>query len=94
VRELRITDGELQTLIATALRRKLAKAGFKTGTPSDANAAFFFPINLELTGDCEVIRHEDGTWTFTQEETPMIADRIAQTAIFHAAAIAQREATR
>ncbi len=91
MRELRITDAELQALIAPGLRRKFVEAGFKTGTASDENTSFFFPINLQLAGECFVTRHEDGTWTFTQEEAPMIADRVAQAAVSHASAIAQRE---
>ncbi len=90
MRELRLTDGELQKLIASALRRKLAKAGFKTGTPSDASSAFYFPLNLQLCGDVSVVRYEDGTWVFTQDDA-VIADRLAETFILHAVAIETNE---
>jgi hypothetical protein len=75
MRELRLTDGELQKLVAPAIRAHLKTAGFHTGASSCNNNAFFFPINLDLAGDVRVTRHEDGTWVFTQETYPALAER-------------------
>ena len=91
VRELRISDTELQKLIATAIRKRLKAAGFTTGTRSDDSNAFFFPINLDLAGDCTVTRLETEEWVFTQEESSVVADRMAQVSLYYAAAIALRE---
>ena len=85
MRELRMTDGELQRLIAPAIRKKLKAAGFVSGTPSDEHAGYFFPINIEMNG-LEVTRHEDGTWTFVQEDLA-IAGRLNDTLDIHGAAI-------
>jgi hypothetical protein len=88
---LRISDGELQTLLATAIRKKLAGAGFKTGASMEGwgnpNCAFYFPINLNLSGQCGVQRGADGFWTFSQEDNPIMADRLAATLRAHADAI-------
>lgn len=59
-------DRELAALIAPALQQKLREAGFKTGTASNRNAAFYMPINLDLAGHVSVERYEDGTWVFSQ----------------------------
>lgn len=90
MRELRITDGELQRLVGGALRDRLAKAGFRMGTPSDATpSSFFFPVCLNLDGDVDVVRDADGTWTITQDAFD-IAERVADTQVEHANAIHER----
>lgn len=96
MRELEMSDGEIQALVATAIRAKLKAAGFTMGATDDADAvegpgAFYFPINLNLAGDCTVTRAEDGTWTITQEDNPLLADRTASAFQSHAAAIERRE---
>jgi hypothetical protein len=95
MRSFQISDRDLQALIAPALRAKLAAAGFKMGAvmdgrSGDPNCAFYFPINLNLAGDCGVRRDEDGTWTISQEESPLLADRTAETFQAHVAAIASQ----
>ena len=75
MKELHITDAELQKLIAPALRKRLKAAGFHTGTASDDNCAFFFPINLSVAGSVKVTRHEDGTWCIQQETSPALSER-------------------
>lgn len=87
MRELRITDEDLQALIADALRDKLKAAGFNTVVGSTEHAGFFFPINLGLAGQCTVTRHEDGTWTFTQEDNARLAERMEACLGFHAQAV-------
>jgi hypothetical protein len=86
MRTLTMTDRELQRLIAPAIRKRLKAAGFHTGTSSDDHAGFFFPIDLNLSGSVEVTRHEDGTWTFEQEDQA-VADRRATSLACHAEAI-------
>ena len=86
-----MTDRELQDLIAPALRARLREAGFKTGVPSDEHAGFFFPINLELSGSCDVARNADGTWTFSQCDA-LVADRTAATLMAHYNAIQEASA--
>jgi len=86
VKELRITDAELQSMIAPALKAKLHAAGFQRGFCDAEHCGFFFPINLELAGTCTVTRNEDGTWTFTQQDNT-ITDRLDETYEIHAAAI-------
>ena len=87
MRELRITDEDLQALIADGLRKKLKAAGFNTVVPSSDHAGFFFPVNLSLAGECTVTRHEDGTWTITQEDNALLADRTDDCLGFHAQAV-------
>jgi hypothetical protein len=86
LRELRITDTELQEMIGTALRERLRKAGFRHGTPSDDLYAFNLPITLDLAGTVYVRRTEDGVWTITQEEDA-IMERLAEAGIAFAEAV-------
>lgn len=76
-----ISDRDLQALIAAALRKELAAAGFVIGASmvgtEDPNSAFYFPINLNLAGKCAVMREADGMWTFTQEVNQALAERTA-----------------
>jgi hypothetical protein len=87
MRELQITDADLQKLLAPTIRKYLRKAGFKMGAPSGAEPpSYFFPINLELAGDVTVTRREDGTWSFTQETDLMLIERTAESGFAHASA--------
>lgn len=92
--ELQMTDAEVQKLVAPAIRKHLRKAGFKTGIRSDESGSYLFPIDLQLAGDVSVHRSNDGIWTFRQEESAIIADRMAQMMILHAEAISAREERR
>jgi len=87
MKELKLTDGELQALIAPVLCKKLRAAGFKMGTASDEeSSSFFFPINFNLTGNCYVFRDADGIWTIGQEDA-VIHDRVSSAMRLHIAAI-------
>ena len=91
MREVQITDAELERLIAPAIRKFMRRVGFKMGTPSDETpSAFMFPINLNLSGAIGVHRSEDGVWTFSQEDDPMLADRMIETMIAHGQAFDTR----
>lgn len=91
MREVQITDAELERLIAPAIRKRLRAAGFKMGTASDeVPSAFMFPINLNLAGVVGVHRSEDGVWTFSQEDNPMLADRMMDSMIAHGHAFETR----
>ena len=84
MRELRISDAELQGIIAPLLRTRLKEAGFAVGTPSDQEpTTFVFPINLDLVGAVAVTREEDGTWWFQQEADPMLFDRLGESMVAH-----------
>lgn len=92
-RELKLTDRELQDLIAPPLRNKLREAGFAMGasmTLEGFSSAFYFPINLDLSGVCTVERDSDGVWTIRQCEDGVIADRIADASENLTEAIANR----
>jgi hypothetical protein len=93
VREVRISDADLQKIIGPPLRAFLKKNGFKSGTASDEGTGYFFPIDLDLAGNISVVRHADGTWMFLQEDA-LIADRVAQTAALHLEVIQEAEARR
>lgn len=91
MRELQITDAELERLIAPAIRKRMRAAGFKMGTASDeVPSAFVFPINLNLAGVVGVHRSEDGVWTFSQEDDPMLADRMIDSMMAHEQAFETR----
>ena len=85
MRELRITDVELQKMIAPVLRKRLRKAGFAMGAASaDGPPTYMFPINLDLAAFVTVIRREDGTWLFQQESgtgisAPLVVMRLCFT---------------
>ena len=66
MRELRLTDAELQQLVATSLREALIKAGFARGSSVERVGSFMMPINLDLAGNITIERGEDGVWTFRQ----------------------------
>ena len=80
MKQLAISAVELQTLVATALRDKLRAAGFKLG-PGDGQerSCFTIPVNLGMTGNCQLTYHEDGTWLFEQEDDATVADRTQDT---------------
>lgn len=88
MREIRISDAELQKLIATALRKRLVEGGFRSGAREDVNCSAFFPINLDLSGCVTVQRDDDGFWTFTQEVDEVAGDRTAEAHGAHTAAVA------
>ncbi len=88
MRTVRISDAELQKLIATELRKRLVAGGFAPGARSDVNCFAFFPINLDLAGSATVQRDEDGFWTFTQEVDEIAEDRTAEAHGAHASAVA------
>ena len=90
MRVLRLTDRELQDIVGPALRAKLKMAGFVSGTPSNDHTAFFFPINLDLAGDVVVTRHEDCTWTITQECDLTLLERTQAAGEAHVAAMVDR----
>lgn len=94
MRELRLTDQEIQRLVAPKLVAKLRKAGFVMGRSSgEFPSALFVPISLDLTGWCSFTRDHDGVWTFQQDEN-RIAEIIADGLEAHGDAIATREAPR
>ena len=87
MRELRITDAELAGLIAPRLRARLLKAGFQPGEPTDGHIAYYLPINLDLAGNIEVARSDDGIWVFTQQIGGTLAERTDATMEAHGEAI-------
>jgi hypothetical protein len=87
MRELKLTDREVASLIGNALRRKLRKSGFTMGTSTHEHAGFYFPISLDLAGSVSVERFEDGTWLFKQEMNAMLQERTEQTFEIHCDAI-------
>lgn len=89
MRELRLSDQEVQKLIAPALRRRLKQAGFVSGTASGHHYGFVFPINLGLAGSVSIERFDDGTWVFQQEVDMRLAERTHETFTIHAEAIAR-----
>lgn len=94
MKELRLTDGELQAIVAPAIRERLRAAGFAMGTSSgDLPSSFWMPVNLNLAGHVEIIRSEDGVWSFTQVDG-VIADRVAVTGEIHEGAILGRHLCR
>ena len=90
MRELRITDVELQKMIAPVLRKRLRKAGFAMGAASaDGPPTYLFPINLDLAAFVTVIRREDGTWLFQQDDF-VIAERLEESFLMHGDAYVNR----
>lgn len=80
MKTLSISDRDLQKLIAPALRKKLAGAGFVMGATMDVrsddpNSSFYFPINMNLAGVCSVLRGADGIWTICQQVDQALAER-------------------
>lgn len=92
--ELRLTDQELQALVAPRLVARLRKAGFKMGrTEGEFPSSMFVPISLDLVGWCSFTRDADGFWTIQQDET-RIAEVVADAHEMHYEAITGREAPR
>lgn len=91
MKELRLTDAELQALIAPALRARLQESGFAFGRPMDARLDEFdimlFPIGLDLAGLASVERDLEGVWTFRQIDSAVLHDRTADALRSHVAAI-------
>ena len=89
-RELRLTDLELQGLLATALHSRLREAGFKQGIPTTAHGWLMFPVSLNLSGVVNITRTDAGDWVFIQQDTPgPLDERMAAAAQAHTAAIVQ-----
>ena len=84
MKQLSITSTELQALVAGALKSRLRAAGFALG-PGDGveRACFMIPVNLGMTGNCQLTYHEDGTWLFEQEDDDKVADRTQDTFLSH-----------
>lgn len=91
MKELLLTDGELREIISRPLMERLKKAGFHTGMASDEQCSVFLPVHIDLVGLVTVQRTEDGVWSFRQELSADVADRMAFVEQTHAAAIAGRE---
>jgi hypothetical protein len=90
MREFRISDVELQGIIAPLLRMRLREAGFAMGAPSaEQQPTYMFPINLDVSGAVTVIRGDDGFWTFQQDEMKM-AERLEETFLMHGEAFMNR----
>ena len=92
MKEVRISDADLQRDLSNALTARLKKAGFHTGAASDELCTVMFPIRLDLAGRVTIGRDESGFWTFTQELELDVSERTAFVEQTHAAAIANREA--
>jgi hypothetical protein len=76
VKELRLTDRELQALIAPALLARLKAAGFVTAHSEGAQpVGFAFPITLNLAGEVTLHRSDEGVWTLTQLSDGDLAER-------------------
>jgi hypothetical protein len=94
MREIRLTDQELQKLVAPVLRGYLRRRGFVMGRSSaEFPTSLFVPISLDLVGWCNFERDADGVWTIQQDENRM-ADLMAEAREMHYAAIVNREAPR
>ena len=89
MKQITMTDLELQKLVGEALRARLRKEGFVPGSASDEHNGFYFPVSLELAGDVKVTRFADGTWTFEQETNQMLAERIASSLVSHVEAVTE-----
>lgn len=87
MRVLTLTDGEVAGMIAPLLRARLKEAGFVSGASSDDHTGFYFPIALDLAGEINIVRHEDGTWVFTQTLDTALAERMNATEAIHSQAI-------
>lgn len=92
MRELRISDAELQRDLSRVLMARLKKAGFHTGAASDEQCTAMLPVRIDLAGAVMVKRDEAGFWIITQELHLELADRTAFTEQAHVAAIESREA--
>lgn len=88
--ELRISDAELQRLVATALIGRLRTAGFHTLPSMTERCSICFPVSLELAGYVTVERHDDGTWSFQQELDLDLAERTRDVERYHASAVYSR----
>lgn len=94
MQELRLTDQELQALVAPALRARLREAGFKMGrSEGEFPSSLFVPISLDLVGWCSFERDEDGNWIFKQDENRMV-DLMGDSQAAHFEAITNRHMPR
>jgi hypothetical protein len=91
--ELRLTDIELQRLLAPALKKRLAREGFRFGTsesPQDGYNTILLPVRLDLADSVSLSRDPDGLWIFQQID-PGIERRFLETFADHYEAIERRE---
>lgn len=94
MKEVRLSNRELQALIAPGLIAKLKAAGFQAGRSSGECCAVVFPINLNFSGTVDIERTDDGVWTFRQQDDVDVASRTEFAAQAHAAAVSEREGPR
>lgn len=91
MKELRITDAEMQRLVALPLRTYLIRHGFKHGEASTDHAIYAFPVALDLAGVVTVVHEDDGHWRFVQETDETLSDRLDSSLASHTeAVVAQR----
>lgn len=94
--ELRLTDLELQSLLAPALKARLRQEGFKFGeseSPHDeTHNLLLLPVNLDLADEVMVERTDDGVWVFRQSN-PAISRRLLESMLAHGEAIEARTKT-
>ncbi len=80
MKQLSIKSDELQSLVATALKARLRAAGFKLGSSDGLErSCLMIPVNVGMTGYCQLTYHEDGTWLFEQEDDTVVAERTHDT---------------
>jgi hypothetical protein len=91
--ELRLTDLELQRLLAPALKKRLRQEGFRFGaseTPADGFNTVLLPIRLDLSESVSISRDDDGVWLFQQSD-PAIERRFMESCMAHYEAIQSRQ---
>lgn len=93
MKEARISDAEMQRLVATALTKRLRASGLHTIDSSASRWAICLPVTINLAGVVVIDHDEDaGEWVFRQELEAELADRTAFAESAHAAAFSSREA--
>lgn len=92
MKEVRISDAQLQQIIGRPLVEHLRRNGFQTGRGTHEQCSIAMPIELDLAGAVDIIRSEDGIWTFRQELDYALSARMEFAADSHMTAIESREA--
>lgn len=93
MKEARISDAEMQRLVATALTKRLRAAGLHTVESCAHRWAVCLPVTLNLAGHVDVEHDDDaGEWIIRQELETALADRTTFAEGAHAGAFASREA--
>lgn len=89
MKELQITDAQLQKIVGAALRKHLAAAGFRMGASSgETPPVYGLPVNLDLAGKFGVFHDcATGVWTITQEEDEVLCDRTTDAVRSHVEAM-------